>query len=217
MVVQLDNVSHRFERHWVLARLSLRIPAGQTVLLTGDNGAGKTTLLRLIATAVKPTRGSLALFGQPAEADLFAVRQRLALMTHHHFLYDGLTAVENLHLVCHLSPRADAATVADRLAHVGLARHAEALVSTFSAGMKRRLALARLLLLRPELVLLDEPFTQLDPGGVRMMEDVVGALQQEGATIIMSTHDIDRGTALATATLHLQGGFAQASAGLECA
>ena len=215
MLVQLNDVSHRFERRWVLARLNLTVPAGQTVLLTGDNGAGKTTLLRLIATAVRPTRGEVRLFGASSQQALAQVRQRLALMTHHHFLYEGLTATENLRLICNFSPRATAADIPTRLEHAGLAAHSEALVATFSAGMKRRLALARLLLLRPELVLLDEPFTQLDPGGVRMMEEVVLTLQRSGATLIMSTHDIERGAALATAKLHLQGGFAQTSADLQ--
>ncbi len=215
MLVQLDNVSHRFERRWVLARLNLTVQAGQTVLLTGDNGAGKTTLLRLIATAVRPTRGEVRLFGAPSQQALAHVRQRLALMTHHHYLYDGLSAQENLRLICDLSPRANAADIPKRLEHAGLAAHSHSQVATFSAGMKRRLALARLLLLRPELVLLDEPFTQLDPNGVRLMEEVVTTLQQGGATLIISTHDIDRGAALATAKLHLHGGFAQSSPDLR--
>ena len=215
MLVQLDNVSHRFERRWVLARLTLTVQAGQTVLLTGDNGAGKTTLLRLIATAVRPTRGEVRLFGVASQEALAQVRQRLALMTHHHYLYDGLTALENLRLICDFSPRANPADIPMRLEHAGLAAHGHSQVLTFSAGMKRRLALARLLLLRPELVLLDEPFTQLDPSGVRMMEDVVTTLQKSGATLIMSTHDIDRGAALATAKLHLRGGFAESSPQLQ--
>jgi heme exporter protein A len=215
MLVQLNDVSHRFERRWVLARLNLTVRAGQTVLLTGDNGAGKTTLLRLIATAVRPSRGEVRLFGTSSQPALAQVRQRLALMTHQNFLYEGLTALENLRLICDFSPRANAADIPMRLEHAGLAAHGNTLVATFSAGMKRRLALARLLLLRPELILLDEPFTQLDPGGVRMMEEVVLTLQKSGATLIISTHDIERGAALATAKLHLQGGFAQSSPDLQ--
>lgn len=179
------------------------------ILLTGENGAGKTTLLRILATALRPSRGSLELFGMDAVTHQASLRGRLALMTHHHHLYEALSARENLELTVRLSGRGALTAIPGHLDEVGLAAVASLPVGTYSAGMKRRLGLAKLLLTAPELALLDEPFGQLDPGGVQLMEDVVRRLKARGATVVMSTHDIARGEALCDAHLRLAGGRQQ--------
>ena len=207
--VVLHNVSQRFARRWVLAHVALRIPAGAVVLLTGENGAGKTTLLRIMGTALRPSRGHVQLFGMEAAHNLHAVRPRLGLMTHAHYLYEALSAQENLALVSKLSGRGNPQLHAQLLERVRLTARAQAPVSNYSAGMKRRCGLARLLLLDPELVLLDEPFTELDPAGVALMESVVQDFRRAGKTVVLSTHDVARGLALCTHQLHLQPGEAQ--------
>lgn len=210
--VVLQDVSQRFARRWVLACLSLAIPSGAAVLLTGDNGAGKTTLLRIMSTALRPSRGAVQLFGLAAQGNLHAVRPRLGLMTHAHGLYEALSARENLALMARLSGRGTSARQVELLERVRLGPHADAPVASYSAGMKRRCGLARLLMLEPELVFLDEPFTELDPAGVALMEQVVRDFRSAGSTVVLSTHDVERGAALCTHQLHLHPG---AAAGLR--
>lgn len=204
-IATLRDVSLRFGRRWALARLSVSIPVGATTLLTGSNGAGKTTLLRVLATALRPTRGDLTLFGHPAYPHPEAVRARVGLLTHQSHLYEDLTPTENLTLLADLlgAPRGRIPVI---LSQVGLGDDAHRVVRQFSAGMKRRLCLGRLLLKEPELCLLDEPFGQLDPDGVVLMEESIRRLHERGATVVMSTHDIERGERIAQHHLHLRGG-----------
>lgn len=190
----------------VLSQVSASAAAGAQVLLTGDNGAGKTTLLRTIATALRPQAGVLTLFGGHSRAELIAARPRLCLMTHQHYFYEPLTAMQNLALVARLSTRASEAALADLLEQVGLQRHGQRPVAGFSAGMKRRLALARVQLLAPELVLVDEPFSQLDGGGVALMQSALRNMAARGTTVIMATHDIERGLQLCHERWHLRAG-----------
>ncbi|MEZ4273490.1 MAG: heme ABC exporter ATP-binding protein CcmA [Myxococcota bacterium] len=205
MVARLREISVRFGRRWVLVRLELTFEAGKIFLLTGENGAGKTTLLRLLATAIKPTRGEYDLFGYPVRTHLETLRPRLALITHHNHLYDDLSPLENLDLMARLSRGVNQNLMA-YLERVGLEEHAHRPVRHFSAGMKRRLCLARLLLKAPEVALLDEPFGQLDPQGVTLVEDCIHELHRRGTTLVLSTHDIARGLALADRHIKLKSG-----------
>lgn len=178
-------------------------------MLTGGNGAGKTTLLRVIATALRPTRGTVRLFGCDATpATLSDVRQNVGLATHQNHLYDDLTAEENLQFVARASG-ADASRIGDVLATVGLSAHAQRPVRGFSAGMKRRVGLARLLLRRPPLVLLDEPFGQLDSEGIALMERVISDFHQQGATLVIATHQHERGARLCDRRITLHQGRIQ--------
>jgi heme exporter protein A len=202
-VLQLHNICHRFGSQWALSHASLQVPTGQTVLLTGHNGAGKTTLLRIVATALQPSRGSLQIFGIDALALPQQVRPRLGLVSHQHFMYEALSASQNLQALCRLVRPASLPQVPQVLQEIGLERCGDAALSTFSAGMKRRLALGRLLLLDPEVVLLDEPFGQLDPQGVALVEQVLQRFRTAGKTLLLCTHDVERGQALCDVHVHL--------------
>ncbi|MEK7706291.1 MAG: heme ABC exporter ATP-binding protein CcmA [Myxococcota bacterium] len=206
MAIRVRDVSKRYGRRWALARLSVDIPQGSAVLLTGENGAGKTTLLRILGTAMRPTYGTIDLFGAPVGDDLERVRPRLSLMTHASYLYEDLSAHENLRMVQRLTASADRAAREAALERVGLTPHAHRPVRTYSAGMKRRLCLARMILRQPDLILLDEPFGQLDPRGVTLMEDVIREQHRAGRTLIIATHDVDRGLALCDLHLELSAG-----------
>ncbi len=208
MLVRLVDVSKRFGGRWALARVSLELDRPAVVLLTGDNGAGKTTLLKVIATLQRPTSGRVELFGLPALEHLKTVRRRLGLIAHQAHLYFDLTARENLLLVARLTG-GDPGSVDGLLDRVGLGERREQLVRTMSAGQKRRVSVAKLLLQRPQIALLDEPFTQLDPGGVELMEEVVRELRAAGSLVVLATHDVDRGKALAEAHLTLASGTAE--------
>jgi len=205
MVVRCEEVSVRFGRRWALVRLSAELKAAESILLTGENGAGKTTFLRVLSTALRPTRGKLELFGLDAWENLEQVRPRLGLLTHDNHLYFDMSALENLELVARLTGRSTEG-LDDLLERVGLGPHKHRRARFFSAGMKRRLCFARLLLRNVEVALLDEPFGQLDPQGVVFVEDVIRELRKRGTTVVMSTHDVPRGKALCDRHLKLTQG-----------
>lgn len=203
----LHDVSKRYGRRWALARLSYALPAGRSLLLTGHNGSGKTTLLRILGTSLSPTAGRLEVRGKDVVIHRDAVRREVALLSHASFLYEDLTAHQNLTLFGRLlgldSPK-DAASAL--LTRVGLTTRSKSPVRQFSAGMRKRLAIARLLMKAPALALLDEPFGELDPAGIRAMENIVAALKGQGATVVLATHLVEQGLALCEERLHLEGG-----------
>lgn len=207
--VTLEDVSLRLGRRWILSHLNFDIDAGRITLLTGENGAGKTSLLRLLATAVAPTRGYLRVWGQDCREPA-AIRERVGLVTHANHLYDDLSAQENLELVARfLRPRPSRARIVGLLERVGLADHAHRPVRPFSAGMKRRLCIARLMLKGADLILLDEPFGQLDVAGVALMEELIEELRAQGATLVVCTHQVERGLSISDRHLHLHNGQQQ--------
>jgi heme exporter protein A len=203
---RMFEVSRRYGRRWALIRASLDIPTGSTVLLTGENGAGKTTMLRVLATALSPSRGRLELLGMPLNGNRETIRSRIGIVTHTSHLYQDLSALENLRLISRFQPNADSARIAAILERIGLETRADSPVRTFSAGMQRRLCMGRVLLRQPELVLLDEPFGQLDPEGVALVEEIIRELKSGGVTLVMSTHDVERGRAICDHHIHMSRG-----------
>jgi heme exporter protein A len=207
--VELRDVSKRFGRRWAISRLSLRVEPGEAVLVTGHNGSGKTTLLRLIATAAAPTAGELRVLGLESREHRDAIRARVGMLSHSNFLYEDLTARQNLLLLARLLGRPEPRAETDGLlGRVGLQERSDHPVREFSAGMRKRLAIARLLLKAPALALLDEPFGELDPAGVAQMEDVIRQLKQGGTTLFLATHLVEQGLALCSRRLHLSAGRA---------
>ncbi|XXF80882.1 heme ABC exporter ATP-binding protein CcmA [Myxococcaceae bacterium GXIMD 01537] len=208
----LHDVSKRYGRRWALARLTYTLPAGRSLLLTGHNGSGKTTLLRMVATALSPTAGRVEVLGQDAVADRDSVRRQVALLSHASFLYEDLSARQNLTVFARLvglpSPQDAADTFLNR---VGLTQRSDSPVRSFSAGMRKRLAIARLLMKAPALALLDEPFGELDPAGIAAMEAIIAELKAGGVTVVLATHLIDQGLSLCEERLHLQDGRAVAA------
>ncbi len=213
--VEVNDVSKRYGKRWALARLSFALQQGGSLLLTGSNGSGKTTLLRTIATAIRPTAGSIRVLGLDGRADRHEVRQKVALLSHTSFLYEDLTAEQNLRLLGRLIAPDVADSPLSRipllLQQVGLAHRSEHPVRQFSAGMRKRLAIARLLLKAPRVALLDEPFGELDPGGVVDMERIIAELKSGGTTIVLATHLVEQGLALCDQRLHLADGRAVAA------
>jgi heme exporter protein A len=207
--IALHDVSKRYGRHWALARLTYALPAGRSLLLTGHNGSGKTTLLRLVATALSPTAGRVEVLGRNTVTDVNAVRQEVALLSHASFLYEDLNAFQNLMVLARLLDLPSPGDVASQLlTKVGLTRRTESPVRQFSAGMRKRLAIARLLMKKPAMALLDEPFGELDPAGIQAMEGIIGELKASGVTVILATHLIEQGLTLCEERLHLQEGRA---------
>jgi heme exporter protein A len=207
--IDLRDVSKRYGARWALARLSYALPAGKSLLLTGHNGSGKTTLLRMIATATSPTAGDILINGRHTVNDREAVRREVALLSHSNFLYEDLSAGQNLEIFARLvgidRPREAALALLEK---VGLHARADHPMRQFSAGMRKRLAIARMLMKVPRVALLDEPFGELDPAGIEAMEKLIVELQEGGSTIVLATHLIEQGRALTQARLHLTEGRA---------
>lgn len=202
--VRLAGVTRVFGTQPALIRVDLNIERGQTILIRGPNGAGKTTLLRLIATALSPTFGSGSVLGFDLLEGREEIRRRTELLGHCTRLYEDLTARENLRFVCTLHGL-DPAGIAPALDEVGLADVAGERVRAYSQGMRQRVAVARILLRRPELLLLDEPYAGLDEAAKDVVDRTIEAARAEGRTAILATHDPTRGS-MASRTLHMEGG-----------
>lgn len=192
--VEAEGVCRRYGRRWALVDVSLTVSRGRVLLVAGRNGSGKSTLLRVVATALRPDHGRVRVLGHDTQDHPEAVRRSLALLGHATYLYEPLTAKENLEVAARLL--GSGADLGPLLEEVGLADRADDPVHTFSAGMRRRLALARTLLQEPEVVLLDEPHAQLDPPGFAMVDRLVERFRSRGATVVMATHLLERSGAL---------------------
>lgn len=172
--------------------------AGEFLTLFGPNGAGKSTLLRILAGLVRPTRGEVRLDGEPVGGGGGEWRRRIGVLSHQTFLYSGLTAAENLDFYARLyGLDRRAARVREALAGVGLEARADDRVRGFSRGMQQRLALARTLLHDPAVVLLDEPYTGLDPHAAALLRGVLERLRDGSRTVVLVTHNLSQGLELA--------------------
>ena len=191
--VETDDLARLFAGSAALAGVSVIVEGGRTVALLGSNGAGKTTLLRLLATAIRPSYGTARVDGLDVVRDVEAVRERVAYLSHATGLYDDLTARENLRFAATMLDTPDAAERVERaLADVGLAGRASDRVGAFSAGMRKRLALGRILLGAPALVLLDEPYAALDADGMDLVDAVLAAWREAGVSVLVASHATDR-------------------------
>ena len=184
----IQAVTRRYGRRWALRGVSLSVAPGEIVGIEGHNGSGKSTLLRILSTAIKPTSGEARVYGAHVGNDATTVRGLVALLTHFPGLYDDLTAEENLKFTCRMLGR-DFARVPVMLERVGLLREAMEPVRSFSAGMQRRLSLARLLLQQPKLLLLDEPYNNFDSAGIALVNDVVRDVRDAGGAAMIVLHD----------------------------
>lgn len=173
-------------------------------MLTGANGSGKSTLLRCLATALRPHEGTATLGGRDLWTHRAALRPHIGYLAHQLHVWDDLSPAENLAAWARLGGlKADPAEL---LTRVGLEPRRADPVRALSAGMKRRLALARLLLKRPRLLLMDEPFSALDPDGRALLIDVVSELRSAGATLLLATHLPGIGRQLCDRAVKLEAG-----------
>jgi heme ABC exporter ATP-binding subunit CcmA len=206
-LIRVTGLTRVFGAQRVLDGVDLDVAAGEAVALLGANGAGKTTLLKIVATLLRPTRGRATVAGHDCVRDAEAVRALLGVLAHGAHVYEDLTARENLAFWARLAGRpADRQTLGAALADVDLERHADARVRTFSAGMKRRVALARLALAQPRVLLLDEPFAGLDQRGRKWLEGRLETFKAGGSALLMATHSLGRELGIADRIAILAGG-----------
>jgi heme ABC exporter ATP-binding subunit CcmA len=206
-LIRVSGLVRVFGAQRVLDGVDLDVAAGEAVALLGPNGAGKTTLLKIVATLLRPTRGTATVGGHDCVRDAESVRAILGVVAHGTYVYEDLTARENLAFWIRLAGGAaarDALTGA--LADVHLERHADTRVRTFSAGMRRRLALARLTLRQPRVLLLDEPFAGLDQRARKWLEGWLETFKAAGGALLMATHSFGRELGAADRLAILAGG-----------
>ncbi|OGO40762.1 MAG: heme ABC exporter, ATP-binding protein CcmA [Chloroflexi bacterium RBG_16_57_9] len=196
-MIAIRKVSKRFGSKWALRDVNLDLAQGEFLSLFGPNGAGKTTLMRIIATLSKPTSGAVTLNGVPTTRAGGAVRHQLGLVSHQTLLYPDLTAQENLQFFGRMY---DVPALPDRVNEVldlvGLFARRHDPVRTYSRGMQQRLAIARAIIHDPGIMLLDEPYTGLDPHAAEILRGVLQRLVFQDRTVIMTTHDLERGLEL---------------------
>src|SRR5258708_14213133 len=195
------DLGKRYGRRWALAKVSFELPQGALAMVSGRNGSGKSTLLRVLATAIRADQGRALILGRDLRAGREGVPQQTALLGHRTRLYEPLTALENLALVARFLPGdGRRAALLQRLEEVGLADRADDPVQTLSAGMRQRLALARVLQQEARVVFLDEPYGHLDPEGFLLVDGVLRRLPSRGSTVLMATHLLQRRRALCDRT-----------------
>jgi heme exporter protein A len=204
-IVEVDGLTRHFGERTVLRDVSLTLAPGQTLAVLGRNGAGKSTLLRILATLLRPHGGSVKLFGEPLPRQGWAVRGRLGLLGHEPLLYRDLTGRENLAYHARLH-RVGLERVDEVLDAVGMRERADDPVRSLSRGMVQRLTVARAVLHRPQLLLLDEPRSNLDPAAGELVEPLIG--RSSGITRVLTSHDPQAALAEADLVLALSGGRA---------
>ena len=213
-VVRFDNVSLSYGRSpEVLRELNFVLEPGSFHFLTGSSGAGKTSLLRLIQMSLRPTSGAITLFGRDTarltRADLPPLRRRIGMVFHDRRLLDHLNAFENVALPLRLAGRqADdyRADVIELLGWVGLAAKVESNPLALSGGEQQRLAIARAVVGRPDLLIADEPTGDVDPDmAIRILRLFV-ELNRLGTTVMIATHDRELVGRSGKPVLHIEGG-----------
>lgn len=183
--VTLSEIVRHFGRFAALRGITADFAPGRLYVILGDNGAGKSTLLRTIAGLLKPSRGNISMFGV---SDLRSIADRIGYMGHAPLLYDELDAMENLRYFAHLYGISNDRLCADAIRRVGLDPELKRRVGQYSQGMRQRISLARAIIHDPELLLLDEPFSNVDVTSARHMADLLGAMRDAGKTIFVVTH-----------------------------
>jgi heme exporter protein A len=203
-LITLQGVSKRFGLRFALRNISLEVPRGECLALLGLNGSGKTTLLRLLAGLSRQTAGQVTVGGWQLPREVDRVRAQFGLILHTPLVYDDLTARENLTFFAKLyGAKPD---INGLLRQVGLEKRADDLVRGFSRGMLQRLALARAMLHKPAVFLLDEPYTGLDANGAAMLDHLFGQWKAEQRTVIASLHDIQQAQRLCQRVIILHQG-----------
>jgi heme exporter protein A len=196
-MIHVDGVTKRYGPVLALRGVSLQLRQGRCLGIFGPNGSGKTTLLKILSTLTRPSTGSVSIAGYDTVRQADKIRPLLGVLSHQSFLYGHLTAMENLQFYGRLlGVKKLPERVAEMLEAVGLEMHAQRLVRTYSRGMQQRLAIARVLLHGPPIILLDEPYTGLDQQAVLHVQELLQQSHAPDRTIVLSTHDLQRGLEL---------------------
>ena len=201
--LELDGLARHYGEREALSDVSLSMAIGRTLVVFGPNGAGKTTLLRILATLLRPHAGRLSVLGRSLPQEAWGVRGQIGLLAHEPMLFRELSARENLRFHARLHGVEDD-RVEELLERVAMRNRAREPVRTLSRGMVQRVAIARAVLHDPELLLLDEPYANLDPAAIELVRPLIGA--EAGRTRVICSHDPAGGLAEADLVLGLRAG-----------
>jgi heme exporter protein A len=205
--IETRDLTKRYGYRQVLSGIDLCVKPGEFLVLFGPNGAGKSTLIRILCTLMKPSSGTVKVAGHDIAGDPDAVRAKIGLISHSSYLYEDLTALENLRFYLGMhGVNATAGRLAEALQVTGLERAKFNRVRTFSTGMKKRLCIAKIVARPPRVLFLDEPYSGLDEEGIRMLNRFLLTLKTEGCTVFMVTHHREQGLATGDRALYLDAG-----------
>ena len=207
MMIHVHDITKNFGSMTVLDGVNFSVKGGEFLTIVGPNGAGKTTLIKIMATLVNATAGTVEIGGFNVKKSPEKVRGIIGVISHNTYLYNELTAGENLKFFgkMYAIPEIDR-RVDEVLGETGLSDRKHDRVGTFSRGMKQRLSIARAILHNPAVLLLDEPYTGLDQQASASLESVLDSLTGSGITTIMISHDLKRGLALADQVMIMASG-----------
>ncbi len=205
--IEVKGLTKSFSNHPALRGIDLEVNQGESVVILGPNGAGKTTLIKVLATIMKPTSGQMIIDGLHHKKDAEEIRRRIGVVTHETFFYSNLNAYENLEFYSRMydvpNPKE---RIQEVVSMVGMAPRIYDRMSTLSRGMQQRLSIARALLHSPAIMLLDEPETGLDQQALSMLWGVVKGEGAENRTVILTTHNLERGLDLSDRVVILSRG-----------
>ena len=205
--IEAEGLAKSFGSRRALAGVDLGVGNGECLVIFGPNGAGKTTLIKLLATLSRPSAGSARAQGMDIRSHAVQVRRSLGVVTHPTFLYNDLTVGENLRFygrmyrIANLEQR-----IGEVVSQVQLDPRLHDRVGTLSHGMQKRVAIARAVLHNPSILLLDEPEAGLDPHATLMMRQILDSLNSGERTVVMTTHNLERGLELADRVVILHRG-----------
>ena len=205
--IQVQGLTKTFSNHPALRELDLEVGQGESVVIFGPNGAGKTTLIKVLATILNPSSGRILVDGLSLKNSAEEIRRRIGVVTHQTFLYNNLTACENLEFYSRMyDVPAYKERIHEVIALVGMTARRYDRVDTLSRGMQQRISIARSLLHKPSIMLLDEPETGLDQQAISMLWEALQAGGDGKRTTILTTHNLERGLELGDRLLILAGG-----------
>jgi len=204
--VETKGLSRRFGDRWALAGIDLSLAPGECLAIFGPNGAGKTTLLRVLGGLLEPSGGTASVGGTALPGDV-DVRARVGFISHYTMLYPALTARENVEFAARLQGMRDPrAAASEALTRLRVLDRADTRIRSLSRGLQQRVSIARAFVHSPRIVLLDEPYTGLDAVGAAALTSALGQLKATGAALILVTHHLEEGLALATSVAVMQDG-----------
>lgn len=203
--IEARRLGKRFGIRWVLRGVSLEVGHGEVAGLMGANGSGKSTVLRVLATLLRPSAGRASVNGLDVAGEASGVRAQVGYLAHAPGLYDDLSARENLRFAADMLGL-DQSLADTTLERVGLRRAADVRVRGFSAGMQRRLAMGRLMMRSPKVLLLDEPYANLDEGGIELMNSVITEVVRNGGAALLALHELSPARDVLDRTLTLSEG-----------
>lgn len=192
-MIEVKGLTKCFGYKKALNRINLLIMRGECLAIFGPNGAGKTTLIQILSSLMRPTSGQVLICGYDVQREGEEVRKRIGVISHQTFLYDKLTAFENLEFYGRMyNVKESGKRIEEVLERVGLRDHKSDQVQTLSRGMRQRLSLARAILHEPSILLLDEPYAGLDQSGMETFKGILEDFIESSGTTIMTSHDLER-------------------------